>query len=145
MALSTRSSRMPRLRNWDSTMCLRSSAKSSKAGPVLTEDIATVGCAQGPEGRKPLALAAANFHVEADNAVLIANRNHGDISGHVVLRANDLLRSLGHGCGVGKREIVLHLLLDSHGRAALGSGSLCRQTLASNLTVGVAVRAGGRM
>src|SRR5215472_4908527 len=76
-----------------------------------------------------LSFAAAYFHVEADDAVLIADRNHRDITGNVVLGPDDLLRSLCNVSCVSDGEIVFDLLLDRNGWAGLGRGSFGLETL----------------
>ena len=70
---------------------------------------------------------------ETDHAVLVAQSDYRHIPGHVVLDLDDLLRGLCDvGC-IGKRQVVLDLLLDGHGRTGLRGRSLGRQPLRIDL------------
>lgn len=59
-----------------------------------------------------LLFAAANAHVEADYAVLIAIAHDGDAAIHIVLSLNNLLRALRNVGGVSEGDVVGELLLD---------------------------------
>src|SRR5215469_472455 len=88
-----------------------------------------------------LPFATANFHVEADDAVLVADRNHRDVTGNVVFGPDDLLRSLRNVSCVSDGEIVFDLLLDSNGWAGLGRGSFGHKTLRINFDTAVSKQA----
>src|ERR1700690_4600345 len=59
-----------------------------------------------------LILPAANFHVEADYAVLVADGHNGNIVREVVLDVDDMLGSLLHSGTVGDGQIVGDLLFN---------------------------------
>src|SRR2546428_1279315 len=71
-----------------------------------------------PEASR-LSLATPDFHVEANHPVLVSYGHDRNTSRDVILRANDLLGGLRNVSGIRKREIVFHLLLNSHGWTAL--------------------------
>src|SRR5579872_6563022 len=99
---STRRSRMPRARSCCSTIFRRCSSYEAVSPKLIR-----LGCSATELCRLPFA--APYFYVEADDAVLVANRHYRDISGNVILSPNDLLGSLRHVGGVSDGEIVLHL------------------------------------
>src|SRR5262249_52140785 len=113
MASSTRISRTPRRRIWASTICARCAISNGVFNGIMRSVPGAVEC---PGSR--LFLALADLHVEADHAVLIAQRNHRDVSRDVVLRLDNLLRCLRNVSAVSKRQVVCYLLLDGHLRAA---------------------------
>jgi hypothetical protein len=79
-----------------------------------------------------LLLALANSDLEADHAVVIAQRENRDIAGQVIFRLNDLLRGLRNVRGIGQGEVVLHLLLDGDGGRAGSRRSFRIQPLRIN-------------
>src|SRR6266566_7343357 len=90
-----------------------------------------------PESSR-LSLATPDFHVEADHPVLVSDGHDRHISRDVILRANDLLRGLRNVGSVREREIVFHLLLNSHGWTALRRRCFGGQSLRIDLDPAVA-------
>ena len=62
-------------------------------------------------------LAAADSHIEADDAVLVARADDRNVAIDIVLSLDDLLRTLRNIGGVGEGEVVGELLLDGNLRA----------------------------
>src|SRR5260370_35576454 len=106
---------MPRRRSCDSTMWRRSLAKCAVSRAASDPDMATSFDARiaMPEASR-LSLATPDFHVEANHAILVADGHDRNTSRDVIFRANDLWKVLRNVVGVGRREIVFHLLLTSY-------------------------------
>src|SRR5260370_1434688 len=104
-------------------MWRRSLAKCAVSGAASDPDMATSldACTAMPEAAG-LSLATPDFHVEANHAILVADGHNRNTSRDVIFRTNDLLRGLRNVCGVGKREIVFHLLFNIHGWTTLSWG-----------------------
>src|SRR5215472_438504 len=136
---------MPRARSWDSTMAWRSAAKTSGSGftTICGQDtpVAIGRLPQGSPasargrlwlpapGHAALLLEPAEADVDAHHTVQIADGADGNVASHVVLRLDDLLRSLRHGGAVGERESAGDLLLDGHLGAAGKVGFCGAQSL----------------
>lgn len=106
MAASTRSSRIPRARSCDKTICSRSWAEESGSNSacmqvVLQNNTSDAGgsvillkvAGQGSRTTQ-LLQAMSKEDVEAEDAVLVADPNDGDVSRDVVFALDDLLGGL---------------------------------------------------
>src|SRR5438552_12057389 len=80
-----------------------------------------------------LFLLAADADVEADDTVLVAGADHGNVPRKEVLPLNDLLRALRDIGAVGERDVVGELLLDGDLRTAGGGVGLGGQALRVDL------------
>src|ERR1700689_236108 len=133
MALSTRSSAMPRARSWESTMrwrmmenpavsaevlIVRQLSSGSYRQAVIVRQLSSGSHRQavsadresGPENT--LFSAVAHAHVEADYAVLIAVAHDRDVAVDVVFALDDLLRTLRDVGAVAERDVIGELLFD---------------------------------